>query len=178
MSESPFIVPIPNSYWVHSGTLLAGEYPGSRDDESSTDRLTNFIKSGIDTFIDLTQDGELPSYSVLLQEHARGNNIDVTYTRLPIVDFGLPSFKQMTMILDKVDRSLESGKKVYVHCWGGVGRTGTVIGCYLVRHGAKPLDALDQLSAWWQSIPKRIFHPRTPETDEQIQFVLNWKENS
>ncbi|WP_188406321.1 protein-tyrosine phosphatase family protein [Psychroflexus salis] len=25
------------------------------------------------------------------------------------------------------------GKKVYVHCWGGVGKTGTVIGCFLLE---------------------------------------------
>ena len=32
------------------------------------------------------------------------------------------------------------GRKVYVHCWGGVGRTGTVVGCYLVRQGEREAD--------------------------------------
>jgi hypothetical protein len=173
--DSNPILPIPNSYWVRSGTLLAGEYPGSRESEGSIDRLTSFIRSGIDTFIDLTHEGELPGYAPLLNGLALGKNIDVTHTRIPILDFGLPSIELMNMILEKVDDSLGGGKKVYIHCWGGVGRTGTVVGCYLIRHGAKPQEALDQLSTWWQSVPKSMFHPRTPETDEQIRFVLNWK---
>lgn len=139
--------------------------------------MIKFIKSGIDRFIDLTQEGEMPSYKNLLLELAAGNSIEVTYTRLPIIDFDVPSFDQMTRILDEVDSAIEGGKKVYVHCWGGVGRTGTVMGCYLTRHGAQPQMALDQLATWWQEIPKKIFHPRTPETDEQVRFVLNWKEN-
>jgi protein-tyrosine phosphatase len=35
----------------------------------------------------------------------------------------------MTTILDAIDESMTAGKPVYVHCWGGMGRTGTVIGC-------------------------------------------------
>jgi protein tyrosine phosphatase (PTP) superfamily phosphohydrolase (DUF442 family) len=175
--ESPSILPIPNSYWVRSGTLLAGEYPGTREIDNTTDRLRKFIRSGIDTFIDLTQEGEMPSYDSQLQEQAADNHIEVSYTRIPIIDFDIPSIDQMTMILDKVDNSLKAGKKVYVHCWGGVGRTGTAMGCYLIRHGARPQDALNQLSTWWQDVPKRVFHPRTPETDEQIKFILSWKEN-
>jgi hypothetical protein len=177
VSDSPIDQPIPNSYWVRPGALLAGEYPGSREIQSSSDRLTKFIESGIDRFIDLTQEGEMPAYNNLLLELAAGNNIEMTYTRIPIIDFDIPSLDQMTRILDEVDRAIGGGKKVYVHCWGGVGRTGTVMGCYLVRHGAQPQLALDQLAAWWQDVPKKIFHPRTPETEEQIRFVLNWKEN-
>jgi hypothetical protein len=45
-----------------------------------------------------------------------------------------------------------------------------------VRHGKTGQEALDQLAAWWQKIPKRSAHPRSPETDEQMKFVLNWKE--
>ena len=38
-------------------------------------------------------------------------------------------------ILDEIDGAILNGKTVYVHCLGGIGRTGTVVGCYLVRHG-------------------------------------------
>ena len=34
----------------------------------------------------------------------------------------------MTAILNAIDESMTAGKPVYVHCWGGAGRTGTVIG--------------------------------------------------
>ncbi|MBA3406233.1 MAG: dual specificity protein phosphatase family protein [Gemmatimonadaceae bacterium] len=39
-----------------------------------------------------------------------------------------------------------SGHSIYVHCWGGVGRTGTVVGCYIVRHGRTGDDALGEVN--------------------------------
>jgi protein-tyrosine phosphatase len=82
----------------------------------------------------------------------------------------------MKNILDAIDLSLAGGQRIYIHCWGGVGRTGTTVGCYLVRHGKSGQEALDHLTALWQKVPKRFAHPRSPETEEQMQFVLNWKE--
>ena len=47
----------------------------------------------------------------------------------------VPRSQQQTAgILDAIDKALEDGKNVYVHCWGGIGRDGTVVGCWLVRH--------------------------------------------
>ena len=48
-----------------------------------------------------------------------------------------------------VDDALGEGRTVYVHCWGGIGRTGTVVGCWLVRHGLTGRGALDQIADWW-----------------------------
>ena len=39
----------------------------------------------------------------------------------------------MRIILGALDTALKAGEIVYVHCWGGVGRTGTVVGCHLVE---------------------------------------------
>ena len=41
----------------------------------------------------------------------------------------------MAGLLDAIDTAMRDGKTVYLHCWGGVGRTGNVVGCSLVRHG-------------------------------------------
>ena len=38
-------------------------------------------------------------------------------------------------LLDAIDDHLRGGGNVYAHCWGGKGRTGTVVGCWLIRHG-------------------------------------------
>jgi protein-tyrosine phosphatase len=95
---------------------------------------------------------------------------------LPIRDFGLPTRAEMVIILDTIDNVLKKGRNVYLHCWGGIGRTGTTVGCYLVRHGMTGEQALAQLAQWWQDDPRNTWYPRTPETDEQVKFVREWHE--
>src|SRR5206468_4247269 len=53
----------------------------------------------------------------------------------PVVDGMAPSRSRMCTILDTVDRSVEQFEGVYAHCMGGRGRTGTVVACWLARHG-------------------------------------------
>ena len=57
--------------------------------------------------------------------------ISVTWERIPVRDVSVPSKDGMVMILDRIDQALAQQRPVYVHCWGGKGRTGTVVGCYL-----------------------------------------------
>ena len=171
----PIPKPIPESYWVKPGEFLAGEYPGHYDEYIARRRISAFLKAGFTDFIDLTRPAELEPYEPILKEFARTDNLDVTYTRISIQDRGLPSDETMTSILNTIDATLDKGRRIYVHCWGGVGRTGTVVGCYLVRHGLTGDQALSQLADWWMEVPKHIYHLRSPETKEQIQFILNWK---
>ena len=170
--------PIPESYWVEPDRFLAGEYPGSFDPETARRRMDAFLEAGITTFIDLTQSHELVPYEAILKEQARTYGLNITYQRLAIRDYGTPSHKTMTNILNIIDDALASGQKIYVHCWGGVGRTGTTVGCYLVRHGKTGDQALDQIADWWQDIPKHATHPHSPETEEQREFIRNWREIS
>lgn len=171
------VLPIPNAYWVESGRFLAGEYPGAFDLESARSRMDAFLEAGIDAFFDLTQDHELPSYLPILAEQAGYIGRDISYKRFPIRDRGLPEPGQMAALLNAIEASLAAGRRVYVHCWGGVGRTGLTVGCYLVRRGCTGQQALDQLAAWWQNVPKHVHFPRSPETDEQVEYILNWCES-
>ena len=50
--------PIPDSYWVEPGRLLAGEYPRDRDDATSLIKLRRLLEAGITLFLDLTEEGE------------------------------------------------------------------------------------------------------------------------
>lgn len=166
--------PLRESYWVEPGRFLAGEYPGHYDAEKARRRLDALIEAGIDTFIDLTKDNENVPYAKILAEEAEMYGIQVEYQRFSIGDFGLPTPKQMKTILDTIDGQLAMGRKVYLHCWGGIGRTGTTVGCYLVRRGLAGEEALRQLARWWREVPKSRIHPRSPETLEQEDFVLHW----
>jgi len=169
--------PIPESYWVEPGRLLAGEYPAHFDSESARKRIDSLIEAGFDTFIDLTKPNETIAYARILLDEAKLYEVEVRHLRFPIGDFGLPTRKQMESILDTIDESLRAGKKIYLHCWGGIGRTGTTVGCYLVRRGKTGEQALRQLAEWWQTVPKSLIHTRSPETREQAEFIRNWSQH-
>ena len=175
--------PFPNCYWVEPGRLLAGEYPGALAETTAQTKLRALLAAGLTRFVDLTEPAEqgalaaLQPYAPLLQAEAAAWGLAVTHTRLSIPDMGVPAEPAvMTAILDALDQALAEAAPVYVHCWGGIGRTGTVVGCYLVRRGFSGAEALAQLADWWRTVPKSAWHPRSPQTDEQRAYVLAWRQ--
>ena len=166
--------PISESYWVEPGRFLAGEHPGKFEEELTRKRVDALIEAGFDMFMDLTRPGETFPYKDILLQQASVYDVRVTHQRFAIGDFGLPTCEQMNEILNTIEESLRAGRKIYLHCWGGIGRTGTTVGCYLVRQGKTAEEALDQLSGWWRGVPKSQIHPRSPETHEQVDFIRSW----
>ncbi|MDX1613050.1 MAG: hypothetical protein R3300_02000 [Candidatus Promineifilaceae bacterium] len=165
-----------NCYWV-SERFLAGECPGAKDAALARQRLRRHLQVGVTVFLDLTEPGELVRYDELLRQEATQLGRAASYHRLPIPDVSVPKTRaQMGAILDRVDDSLAAGQTVYLHCWGGVGRTGTVVGCYLVRHGLSGEAALARLASWWQQVDKVWRQPHSPETAEQRAYVRSWVE--
>jgi ADP-ribosylglycohydrolase len=165
--------PLPNTYWIETGRLLAGEYPGALRLQDAEARLRLLLNAGIDYFIDLTRPDEMPQYESLLAELRP----DASYRRFAIDDHGLPEDAAVVVAaLDCVDEAMAVGHKVYLHCRAGVGRTGTVLGCYLVRHGAQNEDALDRLADLWQQSERSQKIPQIPETEAQATYVRFWHE--
>jgi hypothetical protein len=166
-----------NCYWVRPGLLLAGEYPSAPDQRPARQRLGRLLDHGIASFVDLTEPDELPAYQPWLQAEAELRGLSPRYRRLAIRDRDIPASPlHMVAMLDHLDAELVARRPVYLHCWGGVGRTGTVVGCWLVRHGASGEQALQTLAGWWRAVDKSWRHPRSPETDAQQGYVLDWSE--
>lgn len=173
-------LPNPYCYCVVPG-LLAGEYPGAWDLAETRTKMVAFLDAGISFFVDLTQPGELVAYADILAAEAHARNRNVVHQRFPIRDLGTPQTAQiMRNILNTIDTARDEGHTVYVHCWGGVGRTGTVIGCWLVRHGMTGEEALETIARHWAKMPedKRRRRPRSPETDDQRAYVQSWRETT
>ncbi|MFT5457472.1 MAG: protein-tyrosine phosphatase [Myxococcota bacterium] len=152
---------------------MAGEYPGSAVPAEVGPRLADLRAHGITGFVDLTEVGELVPYS------AHPAMAGARYTRVPIRDGGVPADGDiLRRALHAIDAERAGGGTVYVHCWGGVGRTGLVIACWLVRHGATAEWALDEVQRLYATTPKVRRLPRSPENDRQCAWVRRWAASS
>jgi ADP-ribosylglycohydrolase len=160
--------PLPNSYWVEPGRLLAGEHPDGGGTVGTGRRLDALLAAGVRSFIDLTQAHELASYRELLPAGIR-------YRKFPMPDHSLPeSTQQMRAVQGAVSEGMRSGA-VYVHCRAGIGRTGLAVGCYLREQGESAAGALAELNRLWQQNARAASWPRVPETSEQMEYVRAWQ---
>ena len=136
---------------------------GRRELEQVPEVIKQLLDAGIDRFVNLTQDypggtdGHMGHYDPgvggraeivrcpVPDEHLpacplEGDEAKEAAYRMHLTDEGCPhcpndpSRAETRKILDRIDAALGEGQKVYVHCWGGSGRTGTIVGCWIRRH--------------------------------------------
>jgi len=112
-------------------------------------------------------------YEDHLYRLAGEHDVAVTCLRLPIPDQCVPTRETMREILDAVDAMLENGTPTYIHCWGGKGRTGTVVGCWLARHGLASGDEALRMVQYLRRNDPTANQP-SPENRIQCNMVLNW----
>jgi Dual specificity phosphatase, catalytic domain len=160
--------PLANTYWVIPGRILAGEYPGDADESQARERLARLHRAGVNSFVDLTEDGELPPYRHLLPAHS-------DYLRSAIVDTRVPNNVAQTQeLLSAIHSALAQGRCVYVHCRAGIGRTGLIIGCFLADEEANGKAALKILNRLWLQSERALSWPSVPQTAEQADYVRHW----
>lgn len=80
------------------------------------------------SFVDLTGAADkLGSYADALPANGR-----VRYCSFPIPDMGVIDQRGYDSIVGHIRAEMDRGEVVYVHCWGGMGRTSTVVGAFLI----------------------------------------------
>lgn len=165
-------------YPVQPG-LFAGEYPGHQCPNVAETRLRELVGNGVRTFIDLTSrvDGLTP-YEPLFVEIDEDGSLDLRRHGFEIPDMNIPSGPElMRGVLDLIRAELDAGRPCYVHCWGGIGRTGTAVGCWLRETGMDPDSALTQVQQLYGShmdAGKLARYPRSPQQPTQVSYVRNW----
>lgn len=175
--------PLYQAYYLGTRNIFAGEYPGDKYGKKAEKKIRQMVHFGVRHFIDLTEEGELRPYAHLLP-------IGCTYTRFPIRDVNVPdSVESVGRLIDHINGlSKRDDGYIYIHCWGGVGRTGTIVGCYLAEdvHNLlyKKPSSKDE---WMESVMGRLrecfsqmpksSHRVTPETKEQEAFIRKYIES-
>ena len=172
--------PPEKTYWIVPGKLMAGAYPAHPKDKEHRETIRSLHQCGVTDFINLILEEETGmgglSFRRYIQDYQKSAPAGVRPEMhcFPIPDEEVPAESLMIRILDKVDELLGLGRVPYIHCWGGKGRTGTVAGCWLVRHRyATPEGVLFRLKELTAEQIEFFWH--TPNTPEQEDYVTAWE---
>eukprot|EP00164_Ancoracysta_twista_P003603 GFYU01004825.1.p1 GENE.GFYU01004825.1~~GFYU01004825.1.p1 ORF type:complete len:196 (-),score=21.68 GFYU01004825.1:393-980(-) len=172
--------PHENSNWVIRDHLMQGAYPGSVKFKKHIETLDKIVKSGIDTFVCLVEDHELArlnSYPFVVRHllEEANDSRQMEFLRYPIVDMNVTTDENVVQIVNSVIAKLEAGKKVYVHCWGGHGRAGTVISIVLGKlYGIDGDKAMEICGKFHQTreVTNGFVSPQADSQFEQVRRVV------
>ena len=179
MISKNYTVPFNRCYWVVPGKLMAGCYPGALDKFETHQKLKRLLDHGIRHVVNLMEPDEhdhscdfFEPYEPVMKSIAEESAIDVSFNRFSIPDLSIPSVQKMVEILDHIDQKIIDRKPVYVHCRGGIGRTGTGGRVFLgkawllIRKKRSPDDP--------EARRKVVDFRRSPETAQQMDMVVSW----
>ena len=116
--------------WVIPDKLAGGRYPEPGE-------LPEIYKQGIRAIVSM-EEYEQPE---IITQHR------FEHLHVPIPDFTAPSISLLKRIVGFISSMNDKFKPVLVHCYAGIGRTGTVIAAYLITQGMDAESALLKVRA-------------------------------
>jgi atypical dual specificity phosphatase len=136
--------------------LIEGEIAGMAKPASSVYDFEFLKCEGFEAIVSLTES----SLSEVLIE-----KFGFSVKHIPVMDFEAPTLEQIEDFVVFAENARSEGKKLVVHCDAGIGRTGTILACYLVSKGYNAADAIEEV---------RTKRPGSLETIEQEEVVLKF----
>ena len=167
-------VPFYSSYWVIEGKLMAGETPVSFEKTETIKKLNGLVNLNVGAVINLMEEDEKDYFGELFYDYSTYlEDKDIKVHRHAIKDMDIPSPIQMMRILKQIEYYTNQNKIVYIHCWGGIGRTGTVVGCCLLQNKlANSSNVLSKIIELKKGSGLTL--KESPQTQAQREFILDW----
>jgi len=159
--------PTTSSYRVVPRRLLAGAYPGAARPPVHRMRGTDLMGAGVRVFISLMEVDETNHEGqpfVPYEDLDESLHPTAACVRFPIQDQSVPTVEQMPATLNAIDRFLGARRVVYIHCPGGVGRTGTVVACWWLRHGLAAPEVVLKKLTWLRRQDRERSRRLSPES--------------
>ena len=151
------IVNLPNFHWIIEGVLAGMARPGSSFKDPIQD-LAELSRLGFSVLVTLTET-PLPLDVVMRSGLAP--------VHIPIDDFAAPAIEQGEKLCALVDRMAAGKRPVAMHCYAGLGRTGTMAAAYLMhREGIGAGDAVRRV---------REIERGYIQSDAQVEFLDEWE---
>ncbi len=140
--------------------IIEGEIAGMAKPASSVYDFEFLKEKGLEAIVSLS---EYPLSEILIEEFG------FSVKHIPVRDFQPPTLEQVEDFVAFAKNARSEGKKLVVHCDAGMGRTGTLLACYLVSKGHSATDAIEEV---------RTKRPGSLETIEQEAVVLKYEGKS
>lgn len=151
-------------YWLNGpwkGKVALAARP--RGGDWLADDIADWKRVGIQSILSLLTTEEQLELG-LPDEGREVQRQGMKFSSFPIPDLQVPrSEAKLAETLDDVAGTLSNGRNVLIHCRQGIGRTGLVAACLLVKSGMSPGAAVETVSAA-RGIP-------VPETPEQRDWI-------
>ena len=74
--------------------------------------------------------------------------IGILTRHIPVIDFTAPTLQQVKQAVAMISSCLDRNMPVVVHCLVGLGRTGTILACYLVAMEMPANNAIIIIREW------------------------------
>lgn len=92
-----------------------------------------------------------------------------------VENYGTPSIEEMDEIISMMEEMIKNDQAVLVHCGGGKGRAGTVLSCFVAKHGISGnLQEYPQMTATESISYVREMRPGSVESRKQEKFISNY----
>ena len=150
--------------WIEPNVLAVSQMPRDMADVQS------LREQGIRAIVSLT---EYPLNTIRDFRQATFDKLGIAYLHAPVLDFQAPTIECAQAVIDFIAQMREAGRPVLLHCYAGVGRTGTLLHAYYLTQGLSLAEAQTRIEQISPRNRYEVCSPSQQEFLEKLERILN-----